>query len=52
MTAFPGVKLMFRDQVYEMYLENARARESLVPAVEKIIAKELPIMSVQMNHLD
>lgn len=51
-TAFPGVKLMFRDQVYEMYLENARAHESLVPAVEKIIAKELPIMSVQMSHLD
>lgn len=49
-TAFPGLKLLFRDQVYELYLENARAHENIVPAVEKIIEKELPILSVQMRH--
>ena len=48
-TAFPGVKLLFRDQVYELYLENAMAHEALVPVVEKIIEKELPVLSVQMN---
>lgn len=50
-TSFPGVKLVFRDQVYEMYLENARARESIAPAVEKIIEKEVPILSIQMRQL-
>lgn len=51
-TMFPGVKLLFRDQVYEMYLENAIAHENLIPAVEKIIEKEMPILSVQMSRLD
>lgn len=49
-TAFPGVKLLFRDQVYEQYLENAKAHESLVPAVEQIISKEVPVLSARMNH--
>lgn len=51
-TTFPGVKLLFRDQVYEMYLENVRAREKIVPAVEKIIDTEAPIISARMRHLD
>ena len=50
-TAFPGVKLLFRDQVYEQYLENAKAHEILVPAVEKIISKEVPVFSARMNHM-
>lgn len=51
-TAFPGVKLLFRDQVYEQYRENATAREKIVPAVVKIIDKEVPIMSARLRHLD
>ena len=51
-TAFPGLKLLFRDQVYEQYLESARAHEILIPAVEKIIDKELSILTVQMRHIE
>ncbi len=50
-TAFPGVKLLFRDQVYELYRESALEHERLVPTVEKIITKELPILSARMRHL-
>lgn len=50
--AFPGVKLLFRDQVYELYNENAIAREKIVPAVEKIIDKELPLLSIMMQRMD
>lgn len=51
-TAFPGVKLLFRDQVYELYHESAMEHELLIPAVEKIIATEMPILSAQMKTLD
>lgn len=51
-TALPGIKLLFRDQIYEIYEESARARAGIVPAVEKIIEKELPVLSATMGRLD
>ena len=51
-TALPGIKLLFRDQIYEIYEESAKARAGIVPAVEKIIEKELPVLSASMGMLD
>ena len=51
-TALPGIKLLFRDQVAEIYEESAKARSGIVPAIEKIIAKETPILSATMQRLD
>ena len=51
-TALPGIKLLFRDQIAEIYDESVRSRSKIVPAVEKIIAKELPVLSVRMKKLD
>ena len=50
-TALPGIKLLFRDQVAEIYDENIKARSGIVPAVEKIIAKELPVLSATMKRI-
>ena len=47
----PGIKLLFRDQVAEIYEENAKLRAGIVPAVEKIIDKELPILSASMKRV-
>ena len=46
----PGIKLLFRDQVAEIYEENAKLRAGIVHAVEKIIDKELPILSASMKR--
>ena len=51
-TALPGIKLLFRDQIAEIYDENVKSRIGIVPAVEKIIAKELPILSARMKLMD
>ena len=51
-TALPGIKLLFRDQVFEIYEESVKARTGIVPAVEKIIDKELPILSIRMTRFD
>ena len=51
-TALPGIKLLFRDQVYEIYEESVKARAGIVPAVEKIITKEIPVLSATMKRLD
>jgi len=51
-TALPGIKLLFRDQITELYDESVKARTGIVPAVEKIIEKELPILSARMRRLD
>ena len=51
-TALPGIKLLFRDQVYEIYEESVKSRTGIVPAIEKIIAKEIPILSATMKRLD
>jgi len=50
-TALPGIKLLFRDQIAEIYEENVRARIGMVPAVEKIIEKEVPIIEATMKHI-
>ncbi len=51
-STFPGMKLMFRDQISEMYEEDLKARKAKIPAVEEIINKELPILEATMNRLD
>ena len=49
---FPGMKLMFRDQVAELYEEDVKARKGKVPSVEEMIAKEVPILEAAMKRLD
>ncbi|MFB3096686.1 MAG: glutamyl-tRNA reductase [Nitrosopumilaceae archaeon] len=47
-----GVKLMFRDQISEMYEENLKATRNKVPAVEEMISKEVPIIEATMKRLE
>ena len=47
----PGVKLMFRDQIEEQYIEIQRESESKIPAVQKAIVKEVPIVEATMNRI-
>ena len=47
-----GVKLMFRDQISEMYEENLKATRKKVPAVEEMISKEVPIIEATMKRLE
>jgi len=49
---FPGMKLLFRDQISEMVDENEMARMSKVPAVEEMIGKEFPIIETMMKRLN
>ena len=49
-TALAGIKLLFRDQVAELYEESVKARAGIVPAVEKIIEKELPVLAARMKR--
>jgi glutamyl-tRNA reductase len=42
---------LFRDQIAEIYEENVKARIGIVPAVEKIIDKEIPIIDATMKHI-
>ena len=51
-TALPGIKLLFRDQIAEIFEESVKSRSNVIPAVEKIIEKELPILSARMKRLD
>ena len=50
-SSFPGMKLMFRDQVAELYEEDVKARKGIVPSVEEMIAKEVPIIEATMKRL-
>lgn len=50
-TALSGIKLLFRDQIAEIYEENVKARSGIVPAVEKIIEKEVPILEATMKRI-
>ncbi|MDA0756059.1 MAG: glutamyl-tRNA reductase [Crenarchaeota archaeon] len=47
----PRLKLLFRDQVAEIYEENAKSISDIVPAVEKIIDIQLPILSASMKRV-
>ena len=51
-TVLPGIKLLFRDQVAEIYEENVRERAGIVPAVEKLIDKETPILEAIMHRVE
>ena len=51
-TSLPGIKLLFRDQISEIYEENVRERSGMVPAVEKIIEKETPILAATMGRVE
>ncbi len=51
-STFPGVKLMFRDQITEMEERNLSARKDKVLAVEKMISNEVPIIEATMNQLE
>ena len=50
-TALPGIKLLFRDQVSEIYEESVMARAGIVPYVEKIIEKEIPLLEATMHRI-
>jgi glutamyl-tRNA reductase len=50
-TGLPGIKLLFRDQIGEIYEENVKARSGIVPAVEKIIEKEISILEATMKRI-
>jgi len=51
-STIPGVKLMFKDQIIEMVEENENIRMAKVPDVEKMIAKEVPIIEATMKRID
>jgi len=51
-SSLSGVKLMFRDQISEMYEENLKATRKKVPAVEEMISKEVPIIEATMKRLE
>ena len=51
-SSLSGVKLMFRDQISEMYEENLKATRNKVPAVEEMISKEVPIIEATMKRLE
>jgi len=50
-SSFPKVKLMFRDQIAEIYEERMTAGKKKIPNVEKMIAKEVPIIEASMKRL-
>lgn len=51
-STIPSVKLMFKDQIIEMVEENENLRMAKVPEVEKLIAKEVPVIEATMKRID
>jgi len=51
-STFPMTKLLFRDQIAEMYEEDVRARKGKVPAVEEMISKEVPIIDETLKRAE
>ncbi len=51
-STIPGVKLMFKDQIIELVEENETIRMGKVPEVEKLIAKEVPVIEATMKKVD
>ena len=51
-STFPGIKLMFRDQIDEMFEEYLTSSKAKVPAVEKMISQEIPILEETMTQLE
>jgi glutamyl-tRNA reductase len=50
-STIPGVKLMFKDQIIELVEENENIRMGKVPEIEKLIAKEVPVIEATMNKV-
>lgn len=51
-STIPSVKLMSRDQIIELVEENENLRMSKVPEVEKLIAKEVPVITATMKRIN
>jgi glutamyl-tRNA reductase len=51
-STLPGMKLMFSDQISELYEEDMKTRISKVPSVEAMIAKEVPILEETMKKIE
>lgn len=49
---FPGIKIMFKDQIIELIEENLMKTQSKVPEVEKMISKEVPIVETTIKRLE
>ena len=47
-----GIKLMSRDQILELVEENETLRMDKVPEVEKLIAKEVPVIEATMKRVN
>lgn len=50
-SAVPGIKLMFRDQIAEQEERSLRARLAKIPEVEKMIKAELPVVSAMIEKI-
>jgi len=48
-TSFPGVKLMLRDQISEIYEESVQATAAIVPNVREMITKETPVLEATIK---
>ena len=48
-STLPGVKLMFRDQIDELYEEYINSSQKKIPAVEELINKEVPTISATIK---
>ncbi|MFQ5573510.1 MAG: glutamyl-tRNA reductase [Nitrosopumilaceae archaeon] len=48
-STLPGVKLMFRYQIDEMFEEYINSSKKKIPAVEEMITKEVPVISETIN---
>ncbi len=48
-SSFPGVKLMFRHQIDEMFEDYLQASKKKVPSVEEAINEELPTISATIK---
>ncbi len=48
-STLPGVKLMFRDQIDEIFEEYINSTQKKIPAVEELINKEVPTISATIK---
>lgn len=48
-SAVPGIKLMFRDQIAEQEERSLQERIGKIPAVEKLIRAEAPVLSAMVD---
>ena len=50
-SAVPGIKLMFRDQIAEQEERSLKSRLAKIPEVEKMIKAETPIVSAMIDKI-